>query len=129
MSVLTPEVISDIDDATAHATVADIAGYLRGALGQRVVAYMVGAADPKQIADYAKGARVSPERERRLREGYKVVRMIDAAYSVETAKAWLFGTNLRLDDRAPVEVLAEATAGADFTAVRRAARQFASVEV
>ena len=31
--------------------------------------------------------------------------MISEAYDADTAKAWLFGTNTRLDDQAPIEVL------------------------
>jgi uncharacterized protein (DUF2384 family) len=66
--------------------------------------------------------------ERRLREGYKVVRMLVDAYDGKTARAWLFGTNTRLDDRAPIEVLGEATDTAEFAAVVRAARQVASFQ-
>jgi hypothetical protein len=32
--------------------------------------------------------------------------MISDAYDAETAKAWLFGTNTRLDDQAPIEMFA-----------------------
>jgi hypothetical protein len=35
--------------------------------------------------------------ERRSREAYKVVRMISEAYDAKTAKAWLVGTNSRLE--------------------------------
>jgi hypothetical protein len=56
------------------------------------------------------------------------VRMLVDAYDATTAKAWLFGTNTRLDDRAPVDVLGLGTASEDFAAVVRAARQFASVD-
>jgi hypothetical protein len=63
---------------------------------------------------------------KRLREGYKAVSMIAELYDWETAKAWLFGTNTRLDDQAPVEVLGSAKTDQDFTDVARAAKQFAS---
>jgi hypothetical protein len=56
----------------------------------------------------------------RLRHGHKVVRMISDAYDAETAKAWLFGTNTRLDDEAPIEVLRTAEQPEQFTAVIRA---------
>jgi uncharacterized protein (DUF2384 family) len=65
---------------------------------------------------------------RRLREGYKVVRMLVDAYDDKTARAWLFGTNTRLDDRAPEEVLGEADHTADFASVVEAARQVASFQ-
>lgn len=128
MGALTPEAVGRIDDDTSRMGTAEIAARLRDQLGQRVVAYMLGAADPKQIADYARGARMSDAREQRLREGFKVVRMIETVYSADTAKAWLFGTNLRLDDRSPIELLGEASRASEFTAVRRAARQFASID-
>lgn len=41
----------------------------------------------------------------------------------KTAKAWLFGTNTRLDDEAPVDVLRAAAELAQFAEVRAAARQ------
>jgi hypothetical protein len=65
---------------------------------------------------------------RRLREGYKVVRMIVEPYDAKTAKAWLFGTNTRLDDNAPIELLRDARSTDEFIAVQRAARQFASID-
>ena len=52
--------------------------------------------------------------------------MLVDAYDAKTARAWLFGTNTRLEDRAPIEVLGVATDTADFAAVVRAARQVAS---
>ena len=55
--------------------------------------------------------------------------MIAEAYDAKTAKAWLFGTNTRLDDNAPIEVLRDAQSTEDFIPVQRAARQFASVDV
>lgn len=54
--------------------------------------------------------------------------MIGDAYDAETAKAWLFGTNTRLDDQAPIELLRAAKSPEEFTAVVRAARQLASFQ-
>jgi hypothetical protein len=105
----------------------EIAAYLQDQLGQRVAAHLVGLADTRQIGRYAREQGTPSETtERRLREGYKAVRMIVDAYNAKTAKAWLFGTNSRLDDEAPIEVLGQATATPQFGAVVRAARQFAS---
>jgi hypothetical protein len=128
LPALTPAVVEQIDDATSRTSIHEIAAYLRDALGQRVAAYLVGAADARQIAAYASGGNVSDTRARRLREGYKIVRMIETTYDAETAKAWLFGTNARLDDQAPIELIAAATETRQFADVRRAARQFASAE-
>lgn len=129
MPALSQAVVEQIDDLTNHKDIAEIAAYLRERLGQRVTAYLLGAADPKQIAAYARGGNISDIRARRLREGYKIVRMIETPYDTETAKAWLFGTNARLDDQAPIEVLGSATKTEQFADVRRAARQFAAAEV
>lgn len=54
--------------------------------------------------------------------------MIVEAFDENTARAWLFGTNTRLDDEAPITVLRQATEPEQFTAVRQAARQLASFE-
>jgi hypothetical protein len=129
MPPLTHAAVEQIDDATSRTSIAEIARYLQNGLGQRVAAYLVGAADPKQIGAYARGAAISDVRARRLREGYKIVRMIETPYDMDTAKAWLFGTNTRLDDKAPIELIASATKTEQFADVRRAARQFATAEV
>ena len=101
----------------ATLSIREIAAYLQEAVGQRVAAAMAGLADAKQIGRYARKGGPEPHgaTERRLREGYKVVRMLVNAYDDKTARAWLFGTNTRLDDRAPIEVLGAAI---DTAAVR-----------
>jgi len=107
---------------------AEIAAYLKQTVGQRVAAAIAGLADIKQIGRYARAHGPQPHAttERRLREGYKVVRMLVDAHGDKTARAWLFGTNTRLDDQAPVDVLGAAIKTADFTMVVQAARQAAS---
>jgi hypothetical protein len=54
--------------------------------------------------------------------------MIGDASDAKTAKAWLFGTNTRLDDQAPIELLRAANPPEEFTAVVCAARQLASFQ-
>jgi hypothetical protein len=54
--------------------------------------------------------------------------MLVDAYDDETAKAWLFGTNSRLDDHAPIEVLGAVAETADFKIVVQAARQVATFQ-
>jgi uncharacterized protein (DUF2384 family) len=56
------------------------------------------------------------------------VRMLADTYDEKTARAWLFGTNTRLDDNAPIEVLGAASETAEFAMVVRAARQVASFQ-
>ena len=45
------------------------------------------------------------------------------AYDANTAKSWLFGTNSRQDDEAPIELLGQAIETGELAAVVRAARQ------
>jgi hypothetical protein len=55
--------------------------------------------------------------------------MIRDCYDSETAKAWLFGTNSRLDDQAPIGLLRNGKTPEDFVPVVRTARQFSSADV
>ncbi len=50
-------------------------------------------------------------------------RMIVEAFDEKTAKAWLFGTNTRIDDEAPIDVLPAAVELARFAEVSAAARR------
>jgi hypothetical protein len=128
VTALTAPVAEQLEADANRLSASEIAAYLQEHLGQRMAAHLVGLADTRQIGRYAKpdGPEPSAITERRLREAYKVVGMIIAAYGAKTAKAWLFGTNSRLDDEAPIEALGSATATEQFIPVVRAARQFAS---
>lgn len=130
MPVLTPPAAKKLDRDAATLSVADVAGYLQDHLGQRIAAHLVGLRDAKQIGRYRRedGPEPNQRTELRLREGYKVVRMIIEAFDEKTAKAWLFGTNTRLDDEAPIDVLRAAVEPAQFAEVRAAARQLVSSE-
>jgi hypothetical protein len=129
MSILTVPEAERLDHDAATLPIAEIAAYLQGSLGQRMAAFLAGLADAKQIGRYVHdGPEPRAAVARRLRHGYKIVRMISDAYDIETAKAWLFGTNTRLDDHAPIEMLRVAESPEQFTAVIRAARQLASFQ-
>ena len=130
MSVLTTVAAERLDADAATLSIGEIASYLQGTVGQRIAAALAGLGDAKQIGRYARtdGPQPQTTTERRLREGYKVVRMLVDAYDDKTARAWLFGTNTRLDDRAPIEVLGDATTTAEFASVVQAARQVASFQ-
>jgi hypothetical protein len=130
MPVLTASAAQRLDDEATTRSIREIATYLQETVGQRVAAAIAGLADAKQIGRYARAGGPEPHgtTDRRLREGYKVVRMLVDAYDAKTARAWLFGTNTRLDDRAPIEVLGAAIDTVDFATVVRAARQVASFQ-
>lgn len=130
MPMLTASAAEFLDDQAATRSVAEISRYLQETIGQRPAAAIAGLGDARQIGRYASADGPAPREvvERRLREGYKVVRMLTDAYDAKTARAWLFGVNSRLDDQAPIEVLGEAQDTATFAAVVRAARQLAAFQ-
>lgn len=129
MPVLTEQRASEVEREAMLQPVGELAAYLQQTLGQRMAAHLAGLDHAKQIGRYVRGEANPRELvARRILEGYKIVRMLVDAYDGTTAKAWLFGTNTRLDDRAPIDVLSLGSTGEDFTAVVRAARQFASVD-
>jgi hypothetical protein len=131
MTVVTERLVDEVERAAARGDAADLAQYLQEQLGQRIAAHLVGLGDSRQIGRWARRQHLPTaggDYDRRLHEGYKIVRIIVEGYDANTAKAWLFGTNTRLDDHAPIDVIAQATATADFRSVLRVARQFASVD-
>jgi hypothetical protein len=130
MTLITEEAVDTLEHEATSRDIREIARYLQAELGQRMAAHLAGLSDAKQVGRYTRddGPTPSERVERRLREGYKIVRIIAAAYDAKTAKAWLFGTNTRLDDDAPIERLGVAASTEEFVAVKRAARQFANFE-
>ncbi len=125
--LVTENVATQLQEEAHTMRASEVAAYLQAQLGQRMAAYLAGLSDAKQVGRYIKGThKPAPAVELRLREGFKVVRMLETAYDAETAKAWLFGTNTRLDDQAPIGLLRRGKGPDDFTHVVRAARQFAS---
>jgi hypothetical protein len=130
MPALTVDRATQLDHEATTMDVVELASYLQQQLGQRMTAHLVGLRDPKQVGRWqrAEGPRPSEPVIRRLREGYKIVRMLSEAYDAATARAWLFGTNTRLDDQAPIELLREADSSAVFTQLIRAARQAAAFQ-
>lgn len=125
--MLTKERTLEIEQDATTCSISEIAERLQARLGQALTAHLAGLADTRQVGRIGRGEnRPQPLTERRLREGYKAAGMVANLYDWETAKAWLFGTNTRLDDQSPVEVLGSAKTDQEFTDVARAAKQFAS---
>lgn len=122
--------LEKIDREAATTPIPEIVAFLQENLGQKFTAYMSGLNDPKEVGAWIKG-KVTPRSpaNMRLRYAYRVVRMILEAYSGDTAKAWLFGTNTRLKDEAPAYLLRHAQTVEDVRDIVPAARAFAgSVE-
>lgn len=126
MPVLSPEHVDEIEAERSSLSVAEIARYLQEQLGQKMAAYVAGVNDARMVGRWAAGKhRPQPDVDMRLRHAYQTVRLLVDAYSAETAKAWLFGSNSRLDDEAPAYVLRHAESWEDLRPVVPVARGFA----
>ena len=115
-----------LDDEAATLAPSELAALLQRKLGQVTAARLVGLADSRQIGRYQRnsGPRPRPVVEMRMREAYKLVGMLVTQLDVQVTKSWLQGTNSRLGDRTPMELVAEAGTAEELTVVRQAARQF-----
>lgn len=82
-----------------------IAQSLQETLGQRLVAFGVGIKDPKAIGKYAAGRHPRSDTEARLRDLFRVTRLLLSAETPATARAWMIGANPQLADEAPIEAL------------------------
>src|SRR5947209_6050871 len=92
-----------------------IASYLREHLGADVTAYLSGASVEKDVDRWAPGE-VEPGalQGSRLLHAYEAARLIVNAYDGETARAWFFGMNQRLDDEAPAYLLRHGSRSEDW---------------
>jgi hypothetical protein len=116
-----------IERETAILPIRSVAHYLQEALGQQVVAYLAGLRNPKTVGRWAAGKSVSRSAivHMRLRYGYEATRLLTDAFGAETAPAWLFGSNTRLDDEAPAYLPRYAMTPEDVRLIVPAARAFA----
>ncbi|MBV9279482.1 MAG: XRE family transcriptional regulator [Chloroflexi bacterium] len=106
-------------------SLSDIARYLQETLGQQIVAYVCGLKDPKMVGSWAsEKAQPRPPADLRLRQAYQAVRLIADVYGPGTARAWLFGSNPRLDDEAPAYLLRYARTFDEMRLIVTAARAF-----
>lgn len=86
----------------------DMAAYLQGVLGTKLVARIVGVSDPKAITRWAKGERTPrDDNEQRLRDTFLVFRTLTEAESQYTIRAWFVGLNPSLGDESPAKALRE----------------------
>jgi hypothetical protein len=86
----------------------DMAAYLQGVLGTKLVARIVGVNDSKTITRWAKGERAPrDDNEQRLRDTYLVFRTLTEAESQYTIRAWFVGLNPVLGDESPAMALRE----------------------
>jgi hypothetical protein len=106
-------------------SVADKLAHLQGGLGPQMTAYLAGLSGVGELAPIASGRMPSRTVRRRLDAAYSVAIAIGRVYDTSTAASWLFGTNARLDDEAPVEVIRQAEDADVLVTVVDAAKAFA----
>jgi hypothetical protein len=105
--------------------ISDLAGYLQKHLGQKLTAYLSGLDHAKTVGLWVAGkAEPREPAKARLRSAYQAARFLVDTYDAETARAWFFGSNTRLDDRAPAYVLRHGTTPEELGSVVPAAREF-----
>jgi hypothetical protein len=120
-----PLASEQVSAEAARLPITEIASFLREHLGQRKTAYIGGVNDPKMVARWVAGHSTPRDHaERRLREGYQAVRLLVSAYGDETAKAWFFGSNTRLNGEAPAYVLRHARDWEELRLIVPAAQAF-----
>ena len=104
---------------TVESSVADIAAFLQDAVGQKLVAFMVGVEDPKTVGRWA-GGRVPQDVdvERRLRDAHQVFRLLLTKESPYTVRAWFVGLNPQLDDESPATAIREGRSRDVFVAAK-----------
>ncbi len=85
--LLSDDLVDALDLEAYSRPIEEIASYLQGDLGQRMTAYLAGLGDASRSDDIRLTVR-TPRRaiDRRLREGYKVVWMIEQLYDGNTAQ-------------------------------------------
>jgi hypothetical protein len=124
-TTLTETFVSNVEQTSSTANLASVARYLQEELGQKTVAYLAGIRDPKMVGRWAAAKNAPAEMTQlRLRAAYELTKTLVAAYDAETAKAWLFGSNSRLDDEAPAYVIRYANSWDDLRTVIKTARTF-----
>jgi hypothetical protein len=101
--------VETIEHDSITASIAEVVGYLKEHVGQQVVAYLAGLENPKMLGRWQEGTEPRAAARMRLRYAYQAVRMLIETYDDQTAEAWLFGSNTKLDDNAPAWVLRRAT--------------------
>lgn len=125
-TTMTAGKLEQIERDAATTKLPKVASYLQDTLGQKLTAYVAGLTDPKSVGAWIRG--VNDPRDTtvmRLRCAYQAVRMLVEAYDADTAKAWLLGTNTRLNDEAPAYLLRNAQAVDDLRQLVPTARAFA----
>jgi hypothetical protein len=102
-----PQLRSAPQDAhrkAVESTIQNVVGYMQEVLGQKLVAYIAGVADPRTVGRWAAGERTPRAgHEQRLRCAYQTFQLLLAEESPHTVRAWFLGLNPQLDDQSPAQ--------------------------
>jgi transcriptional regulator with XRE-family HTH domain len=116
--------VDDLPLDQARKGISDLASELQERLTQRLLAYMIGISDGRDIGRYARGERVPhASTAQHLRNVYYLVSLLGSSEDDTTIQAWLTGLNPMLEDRSPATLLHE-DHEAHLQAVLRAAKKF-----
>ena len=125
-SVLNSREIEKIQFDATKKPIYEIADFLQENLGQKITAYISGLKHPKEVGNWiSKHANPQDTKTMRLRYAYQAARMLIDIYDANTAKAWFFGSNTRLDDEAPAFLIRNANDPESLRFIIPAARAFA----
>lgn len=93
---------------TVESGISEVARFLQETLGQKLVAFMAVAADPKLVGRWAKGGH-QPRRaaEDRLRAAYQVFQLLQSKESPHVVRAWIVGQNPQLEGVSPASAIRE----------------------
>lgn len=86
----------------------DMAAFLQEALGQKLVAYIVGVSDPKTVGRWARAKRApGAPHEEKLRAAFYIFQVLSDVESSYTIRAWFAGLNPLLGEEAPATAIRE----------------------
>lgn len=100
---------AEVHRTSVESSIPDIAAFLQDALGQKLVAFMVGVEDPKTVGRWISEKRLPQDVdvERRLRDAHLIFRLLLTKESPYTARAWFVGLNPQLNDESPAVAMSE----------------------
>lgn len=104
-------IATPVDEAhrkSVGASISDIALFLQERLGQKLVAYMTSAANPKLVGQWARGEHVPRSNaEGALRAAYQVFNLLASRDGEPVARAWFIGMNPQLEGESPASAIRE----------------------
>lgn len=95
----------------------DLVNALAEKLGTRLVCHMV-QKHRSTVGRWRDGQDIPLESNQRLRVAYEVFEMLEVPEDEHTVRAWFIGMNPQLDDRSPIEAIAEGNYREVYAAAR-----------